>query len=118
MLKETYSFISFPLTDKDPHSVMAVYIKEFGGKAVYDAEGLRIIFAHVLRDYLEEKIGEWELGSLCFSLATDEQTKSILKQDSQLEKYVFDCVDIMWLSEGQSFSGYKHELSQYLKKLK
>lgn len=114
LLKENYSFIHFPVANKNPEEILSLYSKEFSISKPETITQIKMIFANALRDYLSGKIGEWELGSLAFSLSTDKQLSSIVKQDQKLSKIISECVDIKWLSEGKSFDRYKKELQIFL----
>lgn len=119
MLKESYSKIVFPLVDKDPDTVFKLYTREFNLSDVVTLTELSTIFMHGLRDYLEGNIDEWGFGSLCFALVATKKKQDILNEaDNKLRNYIHDCADIMWLSEGQNFSKYKKELSNYFEELK
>ena len=114
LLKENYYFIQFPITNKEPEKILSLYSEEFAISKLETITQIKTIFANALRDYLSGKIGEWELGSLAFSLSTDKQLSSIVKQNQNLSKIIFECVDIKWLSEGKNFDQYKKELQIFL----
>jgi len=114
LLKENYSFIQFPVTNKEPEEILSLYSEEFAISKPETITQIKTIFANALRDYLSGKIGEWELGSLAFSFSTDKQLSSIVKQDQKLSKIISECVDIKWLSEGKNFDRYKKELRIFL----
>ena len=114
LLKENYSFIHFPVANKNPEEILSLYSEEFAINKPETITQIKTIFANALRDYLSGKIGEWELGSLAFSLSADKQLSSIVKQDQKLSKIIFECVDIKWLSEGKNFDQYKKELQNFL----
>lgn len=118
MIKEKYNKISFPFEKKDPDSVISLYLLEFGKLSTTSLNGIKLIFAHALRDYLESKVGEWELGSLCFALMADKSTRKIMQSDKKLNSFISDCVDILWLSDSENFDDYKKDLQKYLEDLK
>lgn len=78
-------------------------------------DGARNLFVGRLRDYLSAEIDEWELGSICFDLLTDKSIE--LKKDETLWKHIFNCVDIVWLSDSKDFEEFKAELSKYLEEI-
>lgn len=118
MLKENYSYISFPFPDGKPDTVFPAYMIELGISKIDTFDAITTVFLHCLRDYLEGYIDEWAYESVCFEIITDSDAKKIFKIGrSKIEKYILEGSDILWLSRGKGFDEYKEELKQFLKQM-
>ncbi len=111
-IKKKYEKLRFPLLAATAEEVLLAYLDEFSfSKEKLTGTEAKIVFAHVLRDYLNKNIKSWVLESVAVQLLFEKKLHSHIEQKSTLFfQLLFITSDIVWLEKSSQIMAILSEL--------